>query len=215
MIDLVVVNISTKFSGSLIASLLPALQRQVSGDFAPLWGIDAALHFDTQDPGDVPYRVIVKDQPDDPKDLGFHLLDNGSPEARIFCASISLPQLASVIGHEVLEMLADPQAGRMAPDGRHIVEVADPVEENGYMIDGVFVTDFVTPSYFGFDPGTRYDFNRQLTGPCPLLMPGGYLMELVGNQWTSHFGHRSDGTINERALHPGRSRWRASRGAPV
>lgn len=211
MIDLVIVNTSTKFSSALIASLIPALQRQVSGDFAPFWGVDATLHFDTQDPGNVPYRVIVKDQPDDPKDLGFHLLDNGMPESRIFCASIAQPQLASVISHEVTEMLADPQACRMAPDGRHIIEVADPCEENGYMIDGIFVTDFVTPAYFGFNSDTRYDFNGQLRGPCPLLMPAGYIMELVNNRWTSHFGRRADGTINERALHSGRSQWRASR----
>jgi hypothetical protein len=212
MLDLVIINTSVKFSSSLIAAMIPALQRQVSGDFAPLWGIDATLHFDTQDPGNVPYRVILKDQTDDPKDLGFHLLDNGCPEARVFCDTLPENQAASVLGHEIMEMLADPLTNRMAKDGRHIIEVCDPCEENGYMIDGEFVSDFVTPSYFGFDSGTRYDFNRQLAGPCPLLMPGGYIMELVNNQWTSHFGRRADGTINPRALESGRSQWRAAQG---
>jgi hypothetical protein len=211
MTDIVIVNTSTLFSDATVASLIPALQKQVSGDFAPLWDLDGTLHFDTQDPGNIPYRVILKDIADDPNDLGFHLLDNGNPEARIFCQGTPQDQLASVMGHEILEMLADPQANRMAPDGRHIIEVGDPVEENGYMIDGVFVTDFVTPAYFGFNSDTRYDFSRQLTGPCPLLLPAGYIMELTEGGWVSHFGRRADGTINERALEAGRSRWRASR----
>ncbi len=49
--------------------------------------------------------------------------------------------------HEILEMLVDPETKRsMYHDGvGQIVEVADPVEWDGYRLNGVFVSDFVPP----------------------------------------------------------------------
>jgi hypothetical protein len=124
------------------------------------------------------------------------------------------------LGHEALEELADPLCNRLDPVfNRYLVESADPVEENGYTIDGIPVTNFVTPSYFGFDTGTRYDFNRQLTGNVSSpngLLPGGYQTEIINNQYVSHMARKANGSFSWMATRPtGRTAWRIQQGAPA
>src|SRR6266446_7416119 len=71
----------------------------------------------------------------------------------------------------------------------YAMEVADAVETDslGYDIQGVRVSDFVTPSYFEpWRNGARYDFMGHLRAPCPALMPGGYMS--VYNPWFRHWG---------------------------
>ena len=45
-----------------------------------------------------------------------------------------------------------------------LVEVCDPVEDQTYQLDGVQVSDFALPSYFGAGPGP-WDEADRLTGP--------------------------------------------------
>lgn len=207
MIEIYIQNKSTLVTDADIAAMLPALQTQISRDFAPIWGIDAKLQLGIG-PG---YQVLLKDDPDanDAKgDLGYHIL-NGMPTAIIF-VRVSLTMLSSVISHELLEMLADPLCTRMASDNIHIIEVCDAVETTGYIINEVYVSNFVYPAYFKMNNGTQYDYNKQLKTSYELL-PGGYEMTLQGNQWISRFGHLADGNINiMRATEQGRRVFRAS-----
>jgi len=87
--------------------------------------------------------------------------------------------------HELLEMLGDPDINLSAfvQTGNNTAslfsyEVCDPCEmdEQGYEINGVKVSDFVYPSWFeGFrEPGsTQFDYKNQINAPLKLL-PGGY-----------------------------------------
>jgi hypothetical protein len=219
MNNIQLVNKSTLVTDVQIDAMRPSLQTQLTRDFATVWNIGGQIWLPNE--GLVPaWQVILKDEPDDPNDLGFHLLDNGMPEARIFVRAIldSGNEVSAVLSHEILEMLADPQASRMAPDGVHIIEVCDPVEENYYVIDGVTVSNFVLPEYFGLGASTtgRFDFNGQLQSACPALLPGGYLMWFDGTNWQSKFARRTDGRLGFMATRSGgRSEWRARRGRPA
>lgn len=84
------------------------------------------------------------------------------------------------LSHEVMEMLVNPNVTRKAPHRFHHrrvwVEVADAVEADVYRVDGVQVSDFVTPRWFEFSNVNfmRYDFMGKLSAPYTLA-PGGYM----------------------------------------
>jgi hypothetical protein len=56
--------------------------------------------------------------------------------------------------HKVIEMLEDPTLDvRYALDGSTWqLDIADPVEGLGYRLDGIYVTDFVTPAWYAGRP---------------------------------------------------------------
>jgi len=82
--------------------------------------------------------------------------------------------------HEVLELLADPVSSyvhRPETTQAWMLEVCDPIEDNqfAYQIDGVMVSDFITPNYY--DPhyrGGAVDFRGHLNTPYTIL-EGGYM----------------------------------------
>ena len=87
--------------------------------------------------------------------------------------------------HEILELIADPYGNRLVaaavpgdPDRRvnYLLEVCDPCQSVWYPVNGVPVSDFLTPRYF--DPvrldGTRYSFTGELEYPLHIL-DGGYV----------------------------------------
>jgi len=81
------------------------------------------------------------------------------------------------LSHERLEMLADPWINWCAQgsDGRiYALEVCDAVELDsmGYKIDGVLVSDFITPSWFEPTQADRIDSKKQVSKPMELA-PGG------------------------------------------
>jgi hypothetical protein len=52
-------------------------------------------------------------------------------------------------------------------------EVCDPVEADSYLIDGVKISDFITPAWFNDGVGQRYDFMGLAKQPF-WIRPGGY-----------------------------------------
>jgi hypothetical protein len=173
-----------------------ALQRQVTRDFSPIWGINATVDaFGSLD--DVPlgyWPVVVLDQIDQPGAAGYHTDQDGQPYALVmYSQSWSL-----TASHETLEMLADPFGNRLIggssikPDQgrvRYLIEVCDPCEspQYAYRVNGVLVSDFYTPSFFDSREsyGGRYDFTRSIESPKTIL-PGGYISWLdpaTGHLW--------------------------------
>lgn len=170
-----------------------ALQKQAMRDFEPLWNIKATVDaFDSLE--DVPlgyWPVIIVN--DVPNAAGVHLDKNGQPFALVeFDEGWAL-----TASHEVLEMLADPWGNRLIagdspkPDqGRveFLVEVADPPEdaEFGYTVNGILVSDFLTPRFW--DPvaavGLRYSYTGSIPGPRQILK-GGYISwhDPVSDHW--------------------------------
>jgi len=114
--------------------------------------------------------------------LGYHeLSSHGTPLGKVF-AGLDMRLGTSwtvTLSHELLEMLADPWINWCAqsPDGKiYALEVCDAVEsdESGYEIDGVLLSDFVTPAWFEPTEADRVDFKQRVS--CTLeLAPGGYM----------------------------------------
>ena len=101
----------------------------------------------------------IKDQPEGV--LGFHTEDPGGKLWGVVAAKPELDSgatattgdwsVSSVLSHEVLEMFIDPNCNLWANDGRgsaYSFEVCDPVEAPTYTVNGISVSNFVSPAWF-------------------------------------------------------------------
>ena len=70
MVKIAVVNQSSLVSDDEIAAIVPALQRQVSEHFSPIWGIDAGISAVQQNGGD--WLCFILDDADQANALGYH-----------------------------------------------------------------------------------------------------------------------------------------------
>jgi hypothetical protein len=92
-------------------------------------------------------------------------------------------------------MLADPWTNWCAvgcDDKIYALEVADPVESDdlGYEIDGVRVSDFVTPAWFEPTEADRVDFKQHVRKQLQLAR-GGYISILDPRKgWTQTTAQR-------------------------
>jgi hypothetical protein len=183
-------NCSTVTTDSDASNWVAAIQVALDSNFSPAWDLPAQLVFIPSDmsipipPG--AWNVFLLDNSDMQGALGYHGLDgNGLPFARAFIAD-DLAAGASptvTLSHEIFEMLVDPYIQLLAGDptqGQLVptYEVGDPVEAdaNGYLINGVLISDFALPSWFTV-PGTvagPFDFTNA-TGMAGQLAPGGYM----------------------------------------
>jgi hypothetical protein len=158
-----------------LAHVARALQTQIDRDFGPAWGVRASL---TAGAGESAPRgswpMYLLDAPD--TGFGVHLDASGSPYAEV-CAGAGWTLAAS---HLLLEMIADPRGDRLmegpefgscyaARRVRYLVEVCEPCRTFHYVIDGVEVSDFVTPDYYRTD-GTAMDFLRLLRRPLEVRL---------------------------------------------
>jgi hypothetical protein len=188
-----VLNESTEASDQMIIWLTAALQKQVSRDFAPVWGLDATLAFipkgSTANPKH--WQLVFLDNADQAGALGYHdLTATGLPLGKVFIRTTEQAGDAWSVtaSHELLEMLGDPYANTsvlmLNQDGVSgtcfAYETCDAVEDDslGYVINQFKVSDFVYPNWFepaGTTPaGSKYDFMGHCTGPFQLLK-GGYI----------------------------------------
>jgi hypothetical protein len=181
-------------SWTALTGLSAALQKQVTRDFGPLWGLQATVDaFANQN--DVPldyWHVVIRDDIDNPTALGFHKTLNNQPFALV---QFDDDDWTTNTSHEVLEMLADPSGDRLvasrsvkSDQGRvqYAVEVCDPLQTSSYTVNGVKVCDFYTPHYF--DPvaaaGVRYSFTGAISEPRQVIR-GGYLsfLDPISGRW--------------------------------
>ena len=166
-----------------LAAVGGALQKQVTRDFGPIWGIQADVSAFAK-LEDMPldyWPIIIKDDIGNPNAAGYHEDQHGQP--------FSLVQFSEgwhlTASHELLEMLGDPFGRRMvagqspvATQGRvkFLVEVCDPCEadEFAYTVNGIKVSDFYTPHYL--DPttssGVRYSYTGSIREPRQVLKDG-------------------------------------------
>ena len=163
-----------------VQKTIRAVNRQVTQDFQSIWGSAYMLRLhgtgfkpaNPQDLEDEPVRgeavIYLIDEDFLDGALGFHSL-NASEIPFGFVFVDTSPNWTVTFSHEVLELIIDPTVNLFVPgpDPRnptnlvlHTYEVCDAVERSKYQIDGVTVSDFLTPSYFsvGDAPGTRNDF---------------------------------------------------------
>jgi hypothetical protein len=166
-----------------VMKVAAALQRQVTIDAAPIWNLSATVAaFRTLK--DVPlgyWPIIVRQDIAQPGAAGVHEDQGGQPFALVEYG----PTWSLTASHELLEMLVDPSGNRVeaGPSPRadqgtveFLVEVCDPCEAANfaYLINGVLVSDFYTPSYLDAErvPGVRYSFrNVSVHRPDCLIQP--------------------------------------------
>lgn len=189
-----VTNASTCLTDRQVSAVLPALQQQVTLDFRAYWSVDCQLSFvgEGEQLPDGWWQISVTDNPDQAGALGYHeLTSRGTPLGKVF-AGLDLQSGASwtvTLSHELLEMLADPWINWCAQGANgkiYALEVCDAVEADklGYDIDGVLVSDFITPSWFEPTHADRVDFMRRIVKPLELAS-GGYMSVLdAGSGWT-------------------------------
>jgi hypothetical protein len=217
-IQVAVVNQSTVLTDDQVAAAVPALQTQVSRDFAPVWGIDADLTFVPQgsQPGPNAWCLVILNNSDQAGALGYHdLTDQGMPLGKVFAGTDiqTGSEWTVTASHELLEMLADPdisltvlvqsnpKAGTL-----YAYEVCDACEADqyAYSIDTTLVSDFVYPAWFESfrEAGsTQFDHGSQINKPFELL-PGGYIGVL---DIRSHHGWQqltAQGSSIEYAMRP-------------
>ncbi len=223
MIQISVINESTLLSDSAVSAILPALQTQWNRDLASVWSVEEvslALVPKSTQPAPGSYWMVFLDNSDQAGALGYHdLTPEGLPLAKIFVetANEAGEPVNLVASHEMCEMAVDPYINCAFQDLSGYFwagEVCDPVEapQYAYQIDGVTVSDFVTPAYFGYEYASGpYDFKGYASGPF-VVLPGGYAQVFVPRfGWIQITG--DDASKGSRAYpHPGSRRERRRRG---
>jgi hypothetical protein len=184
-----------------VANVSAAIQKQVTRDFGPLWGVNATVDpFPKLEAVPVDYwPVIIRDDINEPGAAGFHTDKNGQPFSLVQADAT----WALTVSHETLEMLADPFGNRTiagAPPPQatgkvkklarvlYLVEVCDPPEDDSfaYQCNGVTVSDFITPNFY--DPtvsaSVSYSFGGNIKAPHQVLK-NGYVSfgDPLTNQW--------------------------------
>lgn len=168
MHHLAIVSESKQINFDDVSTVAAAVSKQVARDFWPAWGVNATVQaFSRLESVPSDYWHVILVDSENSGMAGYHADAHGQPLAVVEVAG----NWSLTVSHEVLEMLADPFGNRiisarapvncMHPDVRAVVnismgdrvdylaEVCDPVQGDvGYEINGVPVSDFVTPAYY-------------------------------------------------------------------
>jgi hypothetical protein len=202
-----ILNQSTVVANSDVATMTEAIASQVKSDVAPIWErTPAEVVFYTSPtaipPGAHGIAIVdnIQDQPTGV--LGLHTTDQAGQAWGVVAAQPELANggqvltgdwsVSGTLSHEVLEMFVDPNCNLWANNGQgsaYSLEVCDPVEAPTYTVNGVSVSNFVTPAWF--DPlapaGAQFDKLGQLTAGFTIL-PGGYMTYQSGNKEQQQWG---------------------------
>lgn len=207
-----VMNQSTVFTDAEAQSYIQPLQVQWNRDLSPIWPVhDASFVWvpSGQTPPRASWWLVFLDNSDQANALAYHDLTNaGLPISKIFCKTITDNNESISVGasHECLEMAVDPWLNLASQDRNGTfwaTEIADPVEGKAYSytINGVAVSDFVTPDWFAHQHSDKHlDFTRHETKPFQIL-PGGYAQYFdPSSGWQQVTG--SEKATSDRAIHP-------------
>jgi hypothetical protein len=193
------------------SDLTPSLMTQIASSIEEQTALDFSMAYETLSSiitcfgklSEVPsidsIIHLVEYIPEAPNALAYHTIDEkGTPVLRLGVSTIlsnngtlvkGSNSVSCAISHEVLETIEDKYVALWNEwDGIKKVayEVCDPVEELFYEINGIAVSDFVTPEWFEVDIGQPGIFNKTNTLTSPrTLSPGGYV---VFDDNTQQFG---------------------------
>ena len=209
--SIAVVNFSGNLADQTVQDALRAVNRQIFEDFVPVWGNGRVMrlhasafdpaHPDTlaEDPVRADSVIYLVDQATLPGALGYHDMNTrGVPVGFVFV--VDLAEWTVTLSHEALELIVDPTVNILVPGPHphdaantvlHAYEVCDAVERTSYEIDGVRVSNFVTPHYFTVDdePGQRNDFlGVGVTSFGVTQGSHGAFFDLSANEWVTVYG---------------------------
>jgi len=188
-----VVNNSTNVTDTQIQSWIDAVKIQADRDISKWWTY--SVDFLQTAKGDKPARSDwycgFFDTSDVANAAGWH--DQGpfgEPLIKVFTVNSGEPSVT--FSHEIVESISDTNANTTVrgfdDQGKPCMyyrESADPVENNTYQINGIDVSDFITPQWFIENSKGPWDFLNATNKPYQVL-PGGYMQLSYdnGTTWT-------------------------------
>lgn len=227
-----VINASTVLRDDEVIAAMPALQTQVTRDFAPAWGIDAELSFTARDdskPVDGAWWLVLLDDSDQASAYGYHDVTNDHlPLGKVFAGTDKKngKQWTITASHELLEMLVDPEISLAVFDQSDLTaggmlyayEICDACqsEAHSYPIDGVAVSDFVFPAWFQASRArgsTQFDFCKKIEAPFA-IGAGGYIATFKmagGSGWQMKTAAENKGFVPRANVGTRRERRRMTR----
>jgi hypothetical protein len=164
--------------------------------FAEAWG--TATWDLTRDLNRQGFSIVLRDYSSDPEAVASHWRVGGKPYATVYARDVLRMEngswlegsnsVSASVSHEVVELLADPLACYYV-DGQdnwmYALEVADPVQDDHYNIDGIAVSNFTYPDYWNLwarkRRGHPLDHMRKVTRPFE-VREGGYLVRYKGQR---------------------------------
>jgi hypothetical protein len=197
MIHVALVNHSRLVTDDQLDALAAALTTQAGHLGLAGYDVVAECRRYNATPPKTAWQLVILDDADMADALGYHeTTPAGQPLGKVFARTVADAGLSWTVtaSHEWVEMLVDANAllGADLGNGTWVAfEVADPVEADvyGYTIDGVKVSDFVTPAWFVPDAPGPYDWTKHCKRPLTLL-PGGYVAVQRNGQWTQQTAQR-------------------------
>jgi hypothetical protein len=223
MWQIAVINESTAINDDNVNAMLSAFDTQWNQDLNAVWGVGAARFTftpNTTAPAAGAWWVVFLDNSDQANALAYHDLTNeGLPISKVFVKTIQADNASVSVGatHEICEMAVDPWLNSAYQDAQGTFwagEICDPVEDGqyGYEINGILVTDFVTPNWFGheFSQGD-IDLKQHATSAFQVLA-GGYAQKFDPNQgWIQITGAKAMQTTRGKIAVRGSRRERRAR----
>lgn len=188
---------------------IPSWEKAINVDFAKYWlTTQYKLVFigKQQAPFGAIVATFVKNGPVRGA-LAYHTVRNGAPAIIVYAGTGDYYGYDNSVSftHELEELAADPVTANVIqgwpydyiwqeePNGSikasfqvgiygWFGEVSDPVESDYYLINGVRISDFITPAWFNAGGGARYDFMGLCQQPF-WIRPGGYAQFLSSDGW--------------------------------
>lgn len=191
-------NKATVDLGVDLDKLIAAMQAYVDKHVAPVWGTPAKL---VKSKGFVKgqWAMVFLDNADQPGALAYHdLTPSGMPLAKVFVKTAlkNGERVSVAASHELVEMLVDPAINIMTtgPDPKIIYcyESADPVEALSFKVNGIYMSNFVYPSYFETfhkPKSVQFDRMKHVTRPFQILKDG-YQIIFKNGKWSQVYGSK-------------------------
>lgn len=186
-----VINKSSIISNDDVKLMTLGVAKQAREHAAPVWDLKPprVVYRDSEAVTEPDaFKVLIFDDADIAGALGYHSDGpDGMPYGRVFVKITQKYNLSvsSVLSHEVLEIMMDPQANYWADNWvegiSYALEVADPVESDLYKVEveggSVEVSNFALPAWFDPHPpaGSKFDWLGKLTKPFTMTK-GGYVI---------------------------------------
>jgi hypothetical protein len=226
ILQIAVINESTGIADGDVQSYLAAFAQQWNSDLIIVWPVlPSQLAFVPKGtaPGPAMWWVVFLDDSDQANALAYHDLTNdGLPISKVFVKTLQAEKASISVGatHEICEMAVDPwlNSAYQDPQGTFWAgEVCDPVEadEYGYEINGVLVTDFVTPNWFAHKNAQgAIDFKGHAQSQFQVLS-GGYAQKYdqPTSSWQQVNGDKALASAMVASAPPGSRRERRRRGS--
>ena len=206
MLQIAVINNSTAITDGHVQEMLPAFEHQWNQDLDPIWGVGSSKFTFVpkhQAPPAGSWWVVFLDNSDQAGALAYHDLTNdGHPLSKVFVKTLLADSASVSVGatHEICEMAVDPQINGAFQNAQGVFwasEICDPDESDqyGYEINGILVTDFVTPAWYAFEHAQgAVDFKNHARRPFQVLS-GGYAQKFDPRRgWVQVTGRRAMAT---------------------